>query len=418
VATTTVAAGLCVLGVVLWAANRDGGTRIRIVSPTTLVVQSDVPLAVDTLTGDVRPLNTARPVYNAVASADGRSWAFACGPNGKTPGDRAYLCVQTDDGDVKSVAGPTDFVRTGVIEDDYWSGETAWSPDSQRVAFLVFERAGNGIYSSGDLYVADLASNAVELVDRGAFARSRNHIHWSPDGRYISMLEGSTLDVRRDLLIVNTLTPTTINASAALTTIGGIEQYAWSPDSRYVTFTRNEGAQSQSLYVATPDGSSLERIADAWGGTQPVWSPDSHWIAASAVDSASYAHVFAVRADGSEQRRLDIGLTRSEAPAWSPDSNRVAFSGAAVGPGSPDIFVADVAKPNDAPTRITTDAAISVFPLVVWAPDGRHIFYTGNAPPCGEGCPPGYLQMVPADGSSAPIQLHDVAVSSILGWLP
>ena len=63
-------------------------------------------------------------------------------------------------------------------------------------------------------------------------------------------------------------------------------------------------------------------------------------------------------------------------------------------------------------------ADLQPFPLITWSPDGRRVFFTSQGGPCVEGCPPGLLFSVPADGSASPVQVTDFRVNTFVGWQP
>jgi Tol biopolymer transport system component/DNA-binding CsgD family transcriptional regulator len=420
-AVATVA--IIALGWGVWRTNDDAAVIVPGARTLVLGTDSGVVIAVDTETGGVALRFSALKDTAHTVAPDGTMAAFPCGDDAlpyHDPTDRA-LCIRDD-------AGSSVVVSSSDLPPDRFItpySEIAWSDDASKIAFLAYEEPAQDVSSSGDLYVKDLQSGELRLLDHGELARWRGLLQWSPDATHISMLDIAMssavpdeyqVTVGENLRLIDVASGQRSEVFSSLITEGAVERYAWSPDSRAIAFTRGE--EEQGLYVVDVTATAMNprRIGDAWVWGEPAWSPDGAWIAASEGNEHD-THVFVTRADGSERRIVDGGMTSSSDPAWSPDSRRVAFAGKPTDSSRTllDLHIYVVDTSGAAPREIA-DASPLDDVIIAWSGDGERVLYTADAGACDRGiCPPGHLLMVSADGSSAPRMLYEQPVNEILG---
>jgi dipeptidyl aminopeptidase/acylaminoacyl peptidase len=110
----------------------------------------------------------------------------------------------------------------------------------------------------------------------------------------------------------------------------------------------------------------------------PTPSPDGKWVVFS-VSEADYdpqkevADLWIVPADGSAPpRRLTSNKAGEGGPAWSPDSQRLAFSARRDDDEAGQIYVLDIAHGGDA-QRVTGAPTSASAPK--WSPDGKRILF-------------------------------------------
>jgi dipeptidyl aminopeptidase/acylaminoacyl peptidase len=116
----------------------------------------------------------------------------------------------------------------------------------------------------------------------------------------------------------------------------------------------------------------------------PSPSPDGKWVVFSLVEPAydekdQVSDLWIVPADGSAKpRRLTFSKSGESGVAWSPDSQRLAFSAKREGDEVNQIYVLDVAEGGEA-VRLTSLATGARSPQ--WRPDGKALLFTSTVFP-------------------------------------
>jgi Tol biopolymer transport system component len=181
----------------------------------------------------------------------------------------------------------------------------AWSPNGKRIAFERYVPAREAY----DLYVVNSdGSNLRQLATGHGFDGTPS---WSPDGRILFVSDRphgaeklcescGALFVLRIGGTAKRLTARRFNALMP----------AWSPNGKYIAWVRSRSInETGSLYAMHANGTAARRI-DVDGGS-PAWSPDSRTIVYSGDDGLRL-----VRLDGHGRRVLthDGGF----GPSWRP----------------------------------------------------------------------------------------------------
>jgi dipeptidyl aminopeptidase/acylaminoacyl peptidase len=190
----------------------------------------------------------------------------------------------------------------------------------------------------------------------------------------------------------------------------------WSPDGRRLAFVSDPPGDGPSQICILPVATAGERIvACSWHGpvTELAWSPDGSWLAfvARDPDAEQYGkpgqalvgrdmpprrvtrliyrlnaagwtfdrpnRIFVVPADGSSApRSVTPGPFQADGLAWSPDSNKIAFTSARHDTWdldlAIDLWVAGVDGASE-PERLTDGGSVYARPS--WSPDGRRLAY-------------------------------------------
>ena len=196
---------------------------------------------------------------------------------------------------------------------------------------------------------------------------------WSPDGSKIAHSEhvGSAWRlVERDVATGRTR----VLATGTLVT-----GPTYSPDGTKIYFgldVPGRGAQGGTeIHEHDLASGRNKRLTDSpFDNMLPTISPDGRRMAFLSVRTGRQ-HIYVANSDGTNARQLTPSGERVQynGPDWSPTSNQVAFHGQSR--GSFQIMVADATRPGGQVLQLTSRGE-NEDPS--WAPDGRHIVYTGT----------------------------------------
>jgi Tol biopolymer transport system component len=146
-----------------------------------------------------------------------------------------------------------------------------------------------------------------------------------------------------------------------------IRDHEISPDGQWIAF--NESRTQEDLFVARADGSEYRRLTDdAARDRGPSWSPDGSRIAFYS-DRGGHYDLWTIRPDGSHAEQVTKDL-RANFGIWSPQGDRLAFSG--IGVKSATIVSSTAREQTSVAAEPPINETDNFWPFS-WSPDGRRL---------------------------------------------
>ena len=165
---------------------------------------------------------------------------------------------------------------------------------------------------------------AYHLTPNSSDSREKNAI-WSPDGKWIAFFSDKTGE--EELYLVKpeggAWKQITRNGFAFRT------NPKWSPNSKYIIF-HDKFMRLNLVDVATGkitvvDQGEYDDAWYEWGIQTYCWSPDSRWIAYSRLERSLYPSIFLYNVETGEHFRVTDSMTKDWSPSFSPDGKYLYF---------------------------------------------------------------------------------------------
>jgi Tol biopolymer transport system component/DNA-binding winged helix-turn-helix (wHTH) protein len=264
-------------------------------------------------------------------------------------------------------------VETTAAKPDFWrSRRSSWVMAFAAVMVLL------STFGAWRFVKKPLATvPSIEVVPLVALKGNQGSPAFSPDGNQIAFQEYEGEDGAIYTALVGGDRPLRLTAEP------GVCCPTWSPDAQKIAFTRfSDGAFSINVVSALGGAEKILYTAKigSFRSLCPCldWSPDGKWLAfGQSSEQWSNSSIVLLSMDDLSVRPLTSpGEQEYDCePAFSPDSQKVAFTRGSMGGLGKDLFTLSLT--GGAPRRLTFDNGWG-FGALAWTQDGSEIVYSST----------------------------------------
>jgi tricorn protease len=296
--------------------------------------------------------------------------------------------IATDRGDIQRVT--QSFSR---------ESDPSWSADGKWIAF-VSDKSGRE-----EVWMAHEDSTGLKMLSDGDGEKA--NIQWAPDSKAL-MYSGSDHKLYR--YDVDTEKTTVIASNEA----SNIQGARFSPDSKWVAFTKMDHDLRPHVYVIPATGGSEHRVGNEdllFSEIHPVWTPDGKRLlflaglaqAGSATQRRTFVQLYSVSLTKEEKNPVDRGIDDEEQAQAADKLDRQRNAQARGEAPKPDVKIDfdGITRRTHQVTHLSDNIS-----TVAAAPDSR--LYAFVAVGDADGRPVSTLYTIPEDGT----QTTTVATSS------
>jgi tricorn protease len=143
-----------------------------------------------------------------------------------------------------------------------------WSPDGKWIAFISDKTGEDEIYVVNQ----DGSGAPQQITNESAAPSYKYQIEWSPDSK--KLLWGDRKQ-RLRFVDIQTKAITEVDQSP----VWEIRQYGWSPDSKWITYSRQEEKTMTTLYLYSLETKKATAVTDGWyDSNEPAFSADGKFL--------------------------------------------------------------------------------------------------------------------------------------------
>jgi Tol biopolymer transport system component len=229
-----------------------------------------------------------------------------------------------------------------------------------------------GMKVTSDIYTVNPdGTKLTNLTADTSTSASEGGPAWSPDGAKIAF--ASTLN-SKSVLGSNDIYVMDADGSNPKRLTNNVYRFqgvgSWSPDGAKMVLScyRTVWGHNEICRVDA-DGSNIIRLTTSENSEAPAWSPDGTKIAFTGSGG-----IHTMNPDGSNQT---LAIAGGDQPDWSPDGTKIAYSRYPSGQSHSDIFIANADGSN--PVNLTARISNTSYEAVpAWSPEGTQIAFASN----------------------------------------
>ncbi|HES59392.1 MAG TPA: hypothetical protein ENO18_03085, partial [Caldithrix sp.] len=211
---------------------------------------------------------------------------------------------------------PTDgtILREEYIDAAKFTGAFGLSPSGSRALIEI----------RGEIINLPAEEGVIYNLSQASGSREKNPA-WSPDGKKIVFLSDKTGE--EELYLVDPAGGKWEQLTKG--NIGYKMQPVWSPDSKYLIyhdkFMKLNLVDATSGQVSVIDQSEFDDAWERWGIQDYSWSPDSRWVAYSKMEVNMNESIFIYSLLNKKSYRITTDMTQDWSPSFSKDGKYLYF---------------------------------------------------------------------------------------------
>jgi tricorn protease len=181
------------------------------------------------------------------------------------------------------------------------------APSGRRIVFSIH----------GEVFTAPVEEGDLRQITDGP-ARDKSPTY-SPDGKWVAFI--SDRSGREEIYLAS---PDGAGEPQKITDLDTLKfGYTWSPNSKEIAFNSSDNR----LRKYNLDTRQTAELASSKYGNigSPVWSPDGKWLAYSRPDHTRTGDVYIVSSAGGEERKVTFDSYTDLNPQFSPDGRKLYF---------------------------------------------------------------------------------------------
>ncbi len=271
----------------IWLLKKGGDTPVRV----PLLVATDHKQNMRTSE------RVSRGVMEAEPSPDGRHMAFGL------KGDIWLVLTAKPEGVLTGRSEVAQQLTTWAGDDSDFS----WAPDGRRL-FFTSDREGNT-----RIYELDIATRQVQPIWKRT--EDVTHLRVGPDGEHLFFwMAGPEGGLHRLKLKDGTLKKLVALPGTHMRGDGGAD-YEWSPDGKWIAYTRRSGNGAYNLWIIPAEGGepvNVTRLNAAHN--HPAWSPDGKFLFFQSDRDGAGLYAMALKAEGFRKGDVDFKYEKPTDP--------------------------------------------------------------------------------------------------------
>ena len=245
------------------------------------------------------------------------------------------------------------------------------SPDGRQMSYHATR---NGVMPS--LYISNIDGTNERLL-WGSPTTIEQEPRWSPDGKWISFVTGTSYE--NGQLQLGIIKPNGTDYRVLTNVqLGMVKGPSWSPGSQKILYeVRDSDSGISTLHIHDLAHGKQRQLTDTSHGmlVQAEWSPDGNSILASKrlSNNQSVSDLYIFPLDNPDSMdRLTFSPEGETMPVWAPDASAVAFARSAPDADQYELFLYRLSDKTE--QRLTsTDSIEEFFPI--FSADGSQLFY-------------------------------------------